>query len=697
MGCSYGEVCDAGYGGTGGVMAKEGLHHVAMILEPGIVPGVPHGWVGDSRDAAGVANGSAPVAPNEVVIVRTAAVLLVIGVVLLLGGGVSQSEAREGRGPQLVPGRYIVVLQPGADAAGVAKAHSARPDIAYNHAINGFAGVLTLAQVGALRADSRVVSIEQDQVVSIAEQTVPTGVQRIFAPGNTKIGINGVDDSRVDVDVAVIDTGIDSSHPDLNVVTHVNCSGGSPFKQSCSSGGTDDNGHGSHVAGTIGAIDNGIGVVGVAPGARLWGVKVLSSSGSGYMSWIVAGVDYVAANSAQIEVANMSLGCECTSAALNTAISNAVAKGVVFVVAAGNSAKDASTFLPANHPDVITVSALADFDGLPGGNAPATCLTDVDDTLAYFSNFGSAVNITAPGTCILSTIPGGGYAAYSGTSMAAPHVAGAAAILASQGAPTNKSGVQALAGVLYTNGNDNWTDDSGDGIKEPLLDVSNQSAFAPKLVAGSGGGTPPPETDDPPIVSITSPSAGSTVSGSVTIAASASDDNGVTQVEFFVNGTLIGIDSDGSNGWSVIWDTTSAANGSYDLTARATDTAGQKTTSNAINVTASNDTGGGGGGNETVLSASLAGTTSNAGSSWVATVTITVVDGAGNKESGAKVSGRWNGGEIVTCTTSGNGTCSPPSLSSPKRVGSVTFEVTDVSLSGHEYDEGYPSITLIKP
>src|SRR5262249_11965904 len=135
-------------------------------------------------------------------------------------------------------------------------------------------------------------------------------------------------------------------------------------------------------------------------------------------------------NADAIEVANMSLGCECTSSALNTAITKSVAAGVTYVVAAGNSDKDAATFSPANHPDVITVSALADFNGKSGGGAPPTCRIDQDDTLADFSNWGADIAVAAPGVCITSTWLKSGYKTISGTSMAAPHVAGAAALLA---------------------------------------------------------------------------------------------------------------------------------------------------------------------------------------------------------------------------------------------------------------------------
>ena len=584
-----------------------------------------------------------------------------------------------------VPGRYIVVLQPGVDAASVAAGHGAIPEQAYSHALNGFAGQLSPRQVAALRADSRVLSIEEDQVVSIADQTTPTGIQRIFAPGNGGIDIDKTDDWQVDVDVAVIDTGIDATHPDLNVFSSVNCSGGAPWKSSCGSGGADDNGHGTHVAGTIGALDNGIGVVGVAPGARLWAVKVLNSSGSGYMSWIVAGIDYVAANSNSIEVANMSLGCECTSAAMNTAISNAISGGVVFVVAAGNNGTNANTFSPANHPDVVTVSALADFDGLPGGLGSSTCRADQDDTLADFSNFGPTVEIAAPGVCILSTVPGG-YGTFSGTSMASPHVAGAAALLASRPNPNSSGDVGGIRSALIGAGNVNWTDDSGDGSKEPLLDVSNTAVFNPVMVAGSGGATP---ADNPPTVSITSPAPGSIASGIVSIAADASDDNGVTQVEFFVDGASAGVDSNGGDGWSVSWDTTAYANASHSLTAVAIDTASQGTTSAAVVVTVANAT------SLPTMSASLAGSATAGKANWTATATTTITSGA-TPLAGAVVTGSWDGGSPVTCTTGTDGKCSL-SKNAGKKTTSVTFQVTSVSRAGYTYDGANPSITIRKP
>jgi len=157
---------------------------------------------------------------------------------------------------------------------------------------------------------------------------------------------------------------------------------------------------------------------------------------------------------------------------MRRAISTAVDHGVVVVVAAGNDHIDSSRFFPANQPDAITVSAVADFDGVPGGTAKSTCMKGSDDTLAPFSNFGSPVDVAAPGECIYSTWPGGGYAMDSGTSMAAPHVTGAAALLAmGTHKPKNRADVLAIVDRIRSTGNKAWTDNSGDGRKEPLLDA----------------------------------------------------------------------------------------------------------------------------------------------------------------------------------------------------------------------------------
>jgi subtilisin family serine protease len=390
---------------------------------------------------------------------------------------------------------YVVVLhdaqtRPGAVGQEMARRHRGSLGFVYEHALKGFSITVPDRAVAAIARARGVASVERDQVFRTASE-IPTGVARTFAPSNPELSIDGSDDKRVDVDIAIIDTGIDSAHPDLQVFAETDCSGGSPLRGTCEDGSASDgNGHGTHVAGSAAALDNGTGVVGMATGARLHAVKVLSDSGSGYTSWIIAGIDWVTARAGSIEVANMSLGCECYSAAQDQAITNSVAAGVTYAVAAGNSDKDAATFSPANHPDVITVSALADFDGAAGGaispvTSPPYCRVDEDDTLANFSNFGAQVEIAAPGVCIHSTWPGGGYNTISGTSMASPHVAGAAALLASTRPTGSKADTEEIEQLLVDNGNPDWTDDSGDGIPERLLDVSG-SVFAPKMLSQSG-------------------------------------------------------------------------------------------------------------------------------------------------------------------------------------------------------------------
>lgn len=370
-------------------------------------------------------------------------------------------------------GKYIVVLKDSADSSSVAEKHSsrygARVAHVYKHALKGYAATVPDSRIDELRADDRVVSVSRDQKVTLAAQTLPTGIDRVDGELSSTVSGNG--SGSVNVDVAVIDTGIDVDHPDLNVVGGVNCSTGRSYD--------DGNGHGTHVAGTIAAKDDSNGVVGVAPGARLYAVRVLNNRGSGSFSSIICGVDWVTGRAGTIEVANMSLGgsgtdpsgsgCS-TGNAFHDAVCKSVAAGVTHVVAAGNSSADAKNFVPAAFDEVITISALADFDGEPGGLGAATCRSDVDDTFANFSNYGADVDLIAPGVCIESTWNGGGYNTISGTSMASPHAAGAAALYLSTrpGTPpaTVKSALQG-AGTL------DWNNvDDPDGIKEKLVNVA---------------------------------------------------------------------------------------------------------------------------------------------------------------------------------------------------------------------------------
>jgi subtilisin len=419
----------------------------------------------------------------------------------LLAGLTASSGSAEERG------RYIVVLERDVPAAAAAQEHArsenAEIGFVYEHALNGYSAAMSPQAAERIERDPRVAYVEPDLPVSASAQLLPTGVDRIDGELSPTAGINGVDE-RVDADIAILDTGIDLDHPDLNVVANTGCASGGPMNKTCTNGAGDDNNwHGTHVAGIAAALDNGIGVVGVAPGARLHAVKVLDSRGSGYVSWIIAGIDWVTARASTIEVANMSLGGLGYTASYRTAIQNSVAKGIVYYVAAGNEMRDvygpdgifgnSDDTQPASYPEVGTISALADFDGRPGGLGSGSysygvgCTENKDDSFACFSNYarnvtnnpvtssGGKIDMMLPGTQIASTYPGGQYAYAHGTSQASPHAAGLAALyVARNGRATTAAGVysirQALinAGYGQTSTNGLTTHDDPDLRKEPL-------------------------------------------------------------------------------------------------------------------------------------------------------------------------------------------------------------------------------------
>ena len=387
---------------------------------------------------------------------RTLLLLTMVGAMLLAFSGVvlaqqsgleptapgdgKQQAAVEKSAGQAVPGRYIVVLRDDANARNVAEEHSRRLSAEvtsiYEHALRGYAAKIPSARLSEVKSDPRVLFVQPDSTAVAFEQTIPTGVKRIDAELSPTAQINGIDD-RVNANVAVIDTGINNTHPDLNVA------GGRNFATFFSPNNNyeDGHGHGTHVAGTIAALDNSNGAVGVAPGANLYGVKVLSNSGTGYQSWIIKGIDWVTAHANTIDVANMSLGGtgtdgSCGSNAYHMAICNSVAAGVTYTVAAGNSNANFQNFVPATYSEVLTVTAVSDSDGVSGGQGAApSCRTgEKDDYPATFSNYATPLTsdqnhtIAAPGVCIYSTWKNGGYNTISGTSMASPHVAGAAAL-----------------------------------------------------------------------------------------------------------------------------------------------------------------------------------------------------------------------------------------------------------------------------
>ena len=384
----------------------------------------------------------------------------------------------------VVEGSYIVTLRPGndpdRDAPGLAKEHNGRAKHIYKAALRGFAFEGSAKDAEKLARHPKVRTVVPDREVEATAQSLPTGINRIDGELSGTVSGNGA--GAVDADIAILDTGIDLDHPDLNVVGGVNCSSGSSNE--------DGNGHGTHVAGTAAAKDDGAGVVGVAPGARLWAVRVLDNSGSGTWTSVICGIDWVTARASTIEVANLSLGGSgsegsCSDGGLHEAICRSVSSGVTYAVAAGNNGVDAANYVPATFDEVITVSALADFNGLPGGGASSTCRSDQDDTLADFSNYGADVDIMAPGVCINSTWLGGGYNTISGTSMATPHVTGAAALYRSD--HQNATPSQVKSALRSAGSTSTWSGDR-DSSKEPLLNVDTLIG----TTIGDGTQPPPP-------------------------------------------------------------------------------------------------------------------------------------------------------------------------------------------------------------
>ncbi len=565
--------------------------------------------------------------------------------------------------------------------------------------------------------------------------------------------------------VGVIDTGVDYNHPELASQMWTNPAETANgldddgngivddiYGKDCRNNDgnpMDDNEHGTHVAGTIGAAaNNGIGVAGVNWDVSIMALKFLSSSGSGYTSDAIECIDYAISKGA--DLTSNSWGGGGFSTALSDAINRARAADQLFLAAAGNSGAntDSSPHYPSSytHANIISVAASTSSDGL-----------------ASFSNYGAtSVDLAAPGVGILSTVPGGGYESWNGTSMATPHVAGAAALLLSEYPGSsyvtlrdkifeNVDPIAAFSGKMVTGGRLNVAeaivppDDapvvtalsppSGSthtgvtsvalsatatdniGVTKVEFFVDNASVGV-DTTAGDGwtatwnlsGVTDGSHTlkavatdtigqtgsrshsvtvdniDDPPQVAITSPAANSTVAGSVVLQASASDDrDAITSVQFRVDGATVGTDTSASGGWTYTWNSATVNDGLHNLTAVAS-TGSQSATSSAVSVRVDNV--------KKLHVHDLDGSrTKLSNASWRATVTITVyTDEETNAGSGVTVSIRWTtaGGSTSTgsCQTSSSGTCS---VSSPKlsrksaSTASVTAQVTNLAKSGWTY------------
>ena len=389
---------------------------------------------------------------------RTAAVLALTTV--CLGAALAPPASASDPG-------YVVVLQdsvsnPAAEIGDLQRRDGVAPQHRYTSALKGFSAQLTYQQAARVRAEPAVAYVLPDATVQAAGMepvaagdAVPVGIRRVGA-ATTALAHRAANSA-----VAVLDTGIDLANSDLNAASGINCVKTGTAAQ-------DDNGHGTHVAGIIAGRNNGSAVVGVAPGTKLYAVKVLGSSGSGTLSQVLCGIDWVSANAAglNIAVANMSLtgggandgNCgRSNNDPEHRAICNSTTRGVTYVAAAGNGATTLAGSIPAAYPEVLTTTAMSDSDGAPGGlgAAPSCKKGERDDSYATYSNYAVSVTdqahtLAAPGTCVVSDKRRGGTALYWGTSAAAPHVAGAVALCLGNGGAAGPCAGQAPAQVMAT-------------------------------------------------------------------------------------------------------------------------------------------------------------------------------------------------------------------------------------------------------
>lgn len=513
--------------------------------------------------------------------------------------------------------------------------------------VPGIAASLPEGAIQGLLLNPNVVSIEPD----IAVQAVDAELDNTWGVNRIGAGLVHSGNSGAGVKVAIIDSGIDYGHSDLDA----SYAGGYDFVNG-DADPLDDNGHGTHVAGTVAAEDNDSGVVGVAPQAAVYALKVLDADGSGAYSDIIAALQWAVEQG--IQVTNNSYGSSSDPGSLvRAAFDNSYALGVLHVAAAGNSGtrsgKGNNVIYPARYASVVAVAA-----------------TDASDTRAYFSSTGDTVELAAPGAGIRSTIPGGGYADYNGTSMASPHVAGTAALVIASGITINtdiRQQLTATAEDLGSAGKDSW--------------------YGYGLVNAAAAAVPPSGV---PAVSINGPADGAAFAEGEPIAFSGS----ATDLEDGdVSASLIwSSDLDGQIGAGAGFTVVLSA-GRHTIAASATDGAGN-VGSASINIT--------------VGTPSVPDGVSVASISYTAEggkdgrkdllVTVSLVDNLGNPVGGASVTIElYRNGTVYgsgTGTTGTNGRVTFKARNAPS--GSYATTVTNVSAAGLAWDGATPPNSYTK-